>query len=101
MRSSTYQIKPRVRHIYERTLGWHYKVVWYDPGNYLQIKGKPLRYVRMYSGRGRTIAQALRACQHSYITYLNKRDAECKRIDALFAPPKPQPKSWWQRIFRV
>lgn len=102
MRSSRYQILPRAQ--YRERIGL-WVVVWKDPGDLMQTRNTPLKYVREYVGVGRTYEEAAKQCRMHYLSAtLEKAAAEWRREtferDCSRASVKPK-LPWWKRLFRV
>lgn len=115
MKSQRYQILPRLR-LYSSGM---YVCVWRDPGNLIQRRGEPLRYVHAYTGYGETPDVAIRNCQNQILCKRAREDHFNKEIDRLVraveSPSIPlfcetkvpdhclatSNLPWWKRLFRV
>ena len=102
MRSGRYQILPRAQ--YRERIGL-WVVVWKDPGELLQRRGEPLRYIREYVGVGVTFEEAVAQCRSQYIqaklaqeeSSLRRKRFECDYPHANATSNLP----WWRRLFRI
>lgn len=104
MRSQRYEILPRAQYRPNIKL---WLCVWKDPGDLLQTKGQPLRYVRQHHGVGTTLDEAMANCRDHYINFCNRRDAAKAELQRMTAPRIPNHclatsnLPWWKRLFRI
>ena len=102
MRSSRYQILPRAQ--YRESIGL-WVVVWKDPGDLMQRRREPLRYVREYTGIGPTFEEAAAQCRTQYIQASHEK-AAAERQRTMFVKEYPHATAtsnlpWWRRLFRI
>lgn len=129
MKSSRYEILPRVRKVIPYMEGMEharYRCMWKDPGDLPQRRGEPLNYERIFLGYGYTIDEAIKSCRMEYLDWcccnaiikdgrvVERRSATERYLygDGRYVKPVKRYElperllatsnlPWWKRLFRL
>lgn len=98
MKSSKFDIKPKVRPIRLNSGIQIYLASWKDPGTLMQTRNSPMRYIKYHSAMGYTIEDALSGLRSKYLQYSIRSAPVVPKMLQLEATSNLP---WWKRLFRV